>query len=73
MISLSSLLSVIKDHEVLEIKLGLGRAKDLMELKNAYPITSELKAAYNAANYTISDLTENWEQRRTECIVKFKF
>ena len=70
MISLWSLLSVIKDSVVQEIALLLGPAKECEKLTKMHPITSELRDAYNLANYTISDLEEN--QGRIDCIIKFK-
>ena len=78
-ISLWSLLSVIKNYMVDEIILEIGQLwNNLENVSNydkviaAHPITSELRDAYNSANYTISDFKKNDHKDRTECIIQFK-
>ena len=58
-ISLWSLLSVIRETSLEEIILELGEQKYYNKLLSIYPISFELKRAYNDANYNISDLVPN--------------
>ena len=75
-IKLLGIVPEIKDYEVEEIKLELGLAEEYDKLVKKHPITSELRAAYNSANYSISGLNKTKDplgkNERTECIVRFK-
>jgi len=57
-ISLWSLLSMIRKSSLEQIILELGKQSDYDDLLLIYPISSELKSAYNEANYNLSDLIQ---------------